>query len=73
MLSSNASRNTKKSISMKRKATVHILGSLLDVRDQHSGSDIPVLSGPSCLCYGAGPSMIKLLQHLGMSESYPTL
>ena len=33
----------KKTISMKMKAAVHILGSLLDVRDQNSGNDVPVL------------------------------
>ena len=73
VLSSNTSRNTKKTASMKMKASLHLLGSLLDVRDQHSGNDIPVLFGLLCLCYGAGPSMIEVLQHLGLSESHPTL
>jgi hypothetical protein len=42
VLSFNASRNTKKTIDMKMKASVHLLASLMDVRDQRAGNDIPV-------------------------------
>ncbi|KAK3729312.1 hypothetical protein QZH41_011439 [Actinostola sp. cb2023] len=73
VISPNASRNIKKTVSLKMKAAVHLLGSLLDVRDQNSGNDIPVLFGLLCLCYGAGPSMIEVLQSLGLSESFTTL
>ena len=65
VLTSNASRNKKKTVSMKMKASVHLLSSLMDVRNQKAGNDIPLLFGLLCLCYGAGPSMIEVLQHLG--------
>ena len=45
VLSMNASRNTIKTSTMKLKAAVHLLFSLLNVRDQRSGNDIPVLFG----------------------------
>ena len=73
VLSSNTSRNTIKTESLKMKATVHLLASLLDVRDQHSRNDIPLLFGLLCICYGAGPAMIRILQRIGLSESFPTL
>jgi hypothetical protein len=73
VLSFNASRNTKKTIDMKMKASVHLLASLMDVRDQRAGNDIPVLFGFLCLCYGAGPSAIAVFQHLGLSESFQVL
>lgn len=73
VLSVNASRNTIKTSAMKMKAAVHLLSSLLNVRDQRSGNDIPVLFGFLCISYGAGPSMIGLLQHLGLSVSFPVL
>ncbi|KAK3745425.1 hypothetical protein QZH41_010249, partial [Actinostola sp. cb2023] len=73
VLTSNASRNKKKTVSMKMKASVHLLSSLMDVRNQKAGNDIPLLFGLLCLCYGAGPSMIEVLQHLGLSESFPEL
>ena len=73
VLSVNASRNTIKTSAMKMKAAVHLLLSLLNVRDQQSGSDIPVFFGFLCISYGAGPSMTGLLQHLGLSVSFPVL
>jgi septal ring factor EnvC (AmiA/AmiB activator) len=73
VLSFNASRNTKKTVDMKMKASVHLLASLMDVRDQRAGNDIPVLFGFLCLCYGAGPSAIAVFQHLGLSESFKVL
>lgn len=73
VLSYNASRNTKKTIEMKMKASVHLLASLMDVRDQRAGNDVPVLFGFLCLCYGAGPSAITVFQHLGLSESFQVL
>jgi len=73
LLTANASRNTTKTPSMNMKAGVHLLASLLDIRDQRSGNDLPVLFGLLCMCYGAGPSMIEILQHLGLSESFPVL
>lgn len=73
VLSSNTSRNTIKTESLKMKAAVHLLASLLDVRDQHSRNDIPLLFGLLCICYGAGPAMIRILQRIGLSESFPTL
>ena len=73
VLSYNASRNTKKTVEMKMKASVQLLASLMDVRDQRAGNDIPVLFGFLCLCYGAGPSAIAVFQHLGLSESFQVL
>lgn len=73
VLSSNTSRNTIKTESLKMKAAVHLLASLLDVRDQHSRNDIPLLFGLLCICYGTGPAMIRILQRIGLSESFPTL
>lgn len=73
VLSSNASRNVIKTEDMKMKAAVHHLATLIDVRDQNGKNDIPILFGLMCLCYGAGYWMIGLLQHLGLSESYPVL
>ena len=73
VLSPNASRNVIKTEDMKMKAAVHQLASLIDVRDQNGKNDIPILFGLLCLCYGAGYSMIGLLRHLGLSESYPVL
>jgi hypothetical protein len=73
VLSRNTSRNTLKTADMKMKASIHLLASLMDVRDQHAGNDIPVLFGLVCLCYGAGPSMIQIMQHLGLSESFQVL
>jgi hypothetical protein len=73
VLSPNASRNTIKTPSMKMKAAVHLLASLIDVRDQNASNDIPILFGLLCICFGAGPSMIGLLQRLGLSECYPVL
>ena len=73
VISSNTSRNTIKTESMKMKAAVHMLASLLDVRDQHAKNDIPPLFGLLCLCYGAGPAVIRVLQRLGLTESFPTL
>ena len=67
------SHNTKKTVEMKMKASVHLLASLMDVRDQRAGNDIPVLFGFLCLCYGAGPSAIAVFQHLGLSESFQVL
>ena len=37
VLSYNASRNTKKTVEMKMKVSVHLLASLMDVRDQRQG------------------------------------
>jgi hypothetical protein len=55
------------------KAAVHLLASLLDIRDQHSKNDIPILFHLLCICYGAGPAWIRPLQRLGLSESFPVL
>ena len=57
VISSSTSRNTIKTESMKMKAAVHLLSSLLDVKDRHSKNDIPLLFGLLCLCYGAGPAI----------------
>ena len=73
VLSSNARRNVQKTMTMKLKASVHALASLMDIRDQNAKNDIPMLFGLLCLCYGAGPSLIQVLQHLGLSESHPVL
>lgn len=73
VLSPNATRNVIKMPDMKMKAAVHLLVSLIDVRDQNAQNDISVLFGLLCLYFGAGPSMIGLLQRLGLSESYPVL
>lgn len=73
VLSSNASRNSLKTPQMKMKAAIHLLASLMDVRNQHANNDIGILFGFLCLCFGAGPAMINLLQRLGLSESYPVL
>ena len=73
VLSPNAARNIIKTPEMKMKAAVHLLASLIDVRDQNAKNDITILFGLLCLCFGAGPSMIGLLQRLGLSESYPVL
>ena len=73
VLSRNMSRNTLKTADMKMKASIHLLASLMDVRDQHAGNDIPILFGLLCLCYGAGPSMIHIMQHLGLFESFQVL
>ena len=58
---------------MKMKAAIHLLASVLDVRDQNARNDIPVLFGLLCLSFGAGPSLITVLQHLGLTESYAVL
>ena len=68
VLTYNMPKNKKKDANMKMKAVVHLLASLLDVRDQRGGNDISVLFGLLCLCYGAGPSMIGVFQRLGLSE-----
>ena len=73
VISRNTSRNTLKTADMKMKASIHLLASLMDVRDQHADNDIPILFGLVCLCYGAGPSMIQIMQHLGLSESFQVL
>jgi uncharacterized phage infection (PIP) family protein YhgE len=52
VLSSNAVRSTKKTPDMKMKAAVHLLASILDVRDQNARNDIPVLFGLLCLSFG---------------------
>ena len=69
----NAGRNVIKTLGMKMKAVVHLLSSLMDVRDQNGSNDIPILFGLLCMCYGAGPSIINLLQRLGLSESHQVL
>jgi len=73
VLSPNASRNVNKTKLTKLKASVHLLASLMDIRDQNAKNDIPLLFGLLCLCYGAGPQMIELMQHLGLSESHRVL
>ena len=45
VLSYNTSWNTMKTVSMKMKSAVHLLAQLIDIRDQRSGNDIPVLFG----------------------------
>jgi len=45
VLSRNASRNTIKTPTMKMKAGVHLLASLLDIRDQRGSNDVPILFG----------------------------
>ena len=71
--SKNAGRNTIKTPSLKMKAAVHLLSSLMDVRHQNASKDIPILFVLLCMCFGAGQSMINLLQRLGLSESYQVL
>ena len=71
--SKNAGRNTIKTPSLKMKAAVHLLSSLMDVRHQNASNDIPILFVLLCMCFGAGQSMINLLQRLGLSESYQVL
>lgn len=73
VISDNTSRNIKKTATMKMKASVHLLSSLMDVRSQKGGNDVAILFGLLCICYGAGPSMIEILQHLGLSESFQLL
>lgn len=73
VLSSNASRSKIKTPNMKMKAGVHLLASLIDVRDQNARNDVPILFGLLCLSFGAGPSLIGVLQHLGLSESHSVL
>ena len=73
VLSSNAARSIKKTPDMKMKAAIHLLASVLDVRDQNARNDIPILFGLLCLSFGAGPSLITVLQHLGLTESHPVL
>ena len=73
VLSPNISRNVIRTENLKMKAAIHLLASLLDIRDQHAKNDIPLLFGLLCICYGAGPSVIRILQRLGLTESFPTL
>ena len=73
VLTYNAWRNVLKTENMKMKAAIHLLASMIDIRDQHCKNDIPLLFGLLCICYGAGPSMIQMLQCIGLSESFPTL
>ena len=73
VLSPNVSRNVIRTENLKMKAAIHLLASLLDIRDQHAKNDIPLLFGLLCICYGAGPSVIRILQRLGLTESFPTL
>ena len=73
VLSPNISRNVIRTENLKMKAAIHLLASLLDIRDQHAKNDIPLLVGLLCICYGAGPSVIRILQRLGLTESFPTL
>ena len=54
VISYNTSRNSMKTIPMKLRAAVHLVGALMDVRDQSTGNNIPVLFGLLCLSYGAG-------------------
>ncbi len=58
---------------MKMKAAIHLLASDLDVTDQNARNDIPVLFGLLCLSFVAGPSLITVLQHLGLTESQSVL
>lgn len=73
VLTPNTSRNIIRTENLKMKAAIHLLASLLDIRDQHAKNDIPLLFGLLCICYGAGPSVIRILQRLGLTESFPTL
>lgn len=73
VLTSKTQKNVIKTSSLKMKAAVHLLAALLDVRDQSTGNDIPVLFGLLCICYGAGPAVIRVLQRLGLTESFQTL
>ncbi|CAB4000436.1 Hypothetical predicted protein [Paramuricea clavata] len=73
VLTNNTSQNVLKTENVKMKATVHLLASMIDIRDQHGNNDFPLLFGLLCLCYGAGPSLIRMLQCLGLSESFPML
>ena len=73
VLSSNASRNTRKTEHNKLKCSVHLLSSLMDVRDQYGSNDIQVLFGLLCLSFGVGPKMIEMLQRIGLSESFPVM
>ena len=73
VLSPNISRNIIRTENLKMKAAIHLLASLLGIRDQHAKNDIPLLFGLLCICYGAGPSVIRILQRLGLTESFPTL
>ena len=73
VLTHNTSRNVLKTENAKMKAAVHLLASMIDIHDQHCRNDIPLLFGLLCICYGAGSSMIHILQCLGLSELHPTL
>jgi hypothetical protein len=73
VLSSNASRNVKKTENMKMKASIHLRTSLMDVRDQNANNDTQVLFGLLCISYGARSSLISVLQQIGLCESFPTL
>lgn len=73
VLSSNSYRNVKKTENMKMKASIHLLSSLMDIRDQNAKNDIQVLFGLLCISYGARSSLISILQQLGLCESFPTL
>ena len=73
VLPSNAACSIRKTPDMKMKAAIHLLASVLDVRDENSRNDIPILFGLLCLSFGVGPSLITVLQHLGLTESHPVL
>ena len=73
VLSRNASRNVHKTQMVKMKAAVHLLSFILDVRDQNGHNDIQLLFGMLCVSYGARSSMIELLQHIGLTESFPVM
>lgn len=73
VLSPNASRNTRKTEHAKLKSSIHLLSSLMDIRDQNGTNDIQIIFGLLCLSFGAGPRMIEVLQHLGLTESFPVM
>lgn len=73
VLTSNASRNTRKTEHTKLKASIHLLSSLMDIRDQNGANDLQIIFGLLCLSFGAGPRIIEVLQHLGLTESFPVM
>ncbi len=73
VLSSNAVHSIENTPDMKMKAAIHLLASVFDVRDENARNDIPVLFELLCLSFGAGPSLITVLQHLALTESHPVL
>ena len=64
VMSPYTTRNTIKTPQLKMKAALHLLSSLMDVRDQRGNNDLPILFGLLSMSYGAGTAKIRAVRAL---------